>query len=103
MNGRPNCRNKVAFLNSWVSVKSVYEELRFRDGLAWTQNTRNLLEIRNISMPFPQCSEKKIKGKFPARVSVRYRLFQKIIESNRQMRFFKMSQPIHEIYASVRF
>ena len=46
MNGRPNCRNKVAFLNSWVSVKSVYEELRFRDGLAWTVGLTVEIKLR---------------------------------------------------------
>ena len=46
MNGRPNCRNKVAFLNSWVSVKSVYEELRFRDGLGWTVGLTVEIKLR---------------------------------------------------------
>ena len=35
MHGRPNCRNKAAFSNS-SGLKSVFEKLRFRDGLVWT-------------------------------------------------------------------
>ena len=35
MDSRPNCRNKAAFSNS-SSLHSVFEKLRFRDGLAWT-------------------------------------------------------------------
>ena len=34
MDGRPNRRNKAAFSNS-SSLKSVFEKLRFRDGLVW--------------------------------------------------------------------
>ena len=35
MDGRPNRRNKAAFSNS-SGLKSVFEKLRFRDGLVWT-------------------------------------------------------------------
>ena len=35
MDGRPNRRNKATFLNS-SGLKSVFEKLRFRDGLVWT-------------------------------------------------------------------
>ena len=35
MDGRPNRRNKAVFSNS-SSLKSVFEKLRFHDGLVWT-------------------------------------------------------------------
>ena len=51
MDGRPNCRNKAAFSNS-SGLKSVYEKLRFRDGLVWTVDLTGEMKLRfQISLP----------------------------------------------------
>ena len=37
MDGRPNCRNRTEFSNSYgQGLKSVFKKLRFSDGLVWT-------------------------------------------------------------------
>ena len=51
MDGRPNQRNKTPFSNS-SGLKSVFEKLRFRDGLVWTvlrPNHRNKAAFSNSS------------------------------------------------------
>ena len=45
MDGRPNRRNKAAFSNS-CSLKSVFEKLRFRDGLVWTVGLNVEIKLR---------------------------------------------------------
>ena len=45
MDGRPNCRNKAAFSNS-SGLKSVFEKLRFRDGLVWTVGLTVEIKLR---------------------------------------------------------
>ena len=45
MDGRPNRRNKAAFLNS-SGLKSVFVKLRFRDGLVWTVGLTVEIKLR---------------------------------------------------------
>ena len=45
MDGRPNRRNKAAILNSF-GLKSVFEKLRFRDGLVWTVGLTVEIKLR---------------------------------------------------------
>ena len=45
MDGRPNQRNKTAFSNS-SGLKSVFEKLRFRDGLVWTVGLTREIKLR---------------------------------------------------------
>ena len=45
MDGRPNRRNNAAFSNS-SGLKSVFEKLRFRDGLVWTVGLTVEIKLR---------------------------------------------------------
>ena len=45
MDGRPNHRNKAAFSNS-SGLKSVFEKLRFCDGLVWTVGLTVEIKLR---------------------------------------------------------
>ena len=45
MDGRPSRRNKAAFSNS-SGLNSVFEKLRFRDGLAWTVGLTVEIKLR---------------------------------------------------------
>ena len=45
MDCRPNRRNKAAFSNS-SGLRSVFEKLRFRDGLVWTVGLTVEIKLR---------------------------------------------------------
>ena len=45
MEGRPYRGNKAAFFNS-PGFKSVFEKLRFRDGLVWTVGLTGEINLR---------------------------------------------------------
>ena len=45
MDGTPNCSNKAAFSN-FFGLKSVFEKLRFRDGLVWTVHLTVVIKLR---------------------------------------------------------
>ena len=45
MDCRPNRRNEAAFSNS-SSLKSVFKNLRFRDGLVWTVGLTVEIKLR---------------------------------------------------------
>jgi len=45
VDGRPNRRNKTAFSN-FSGLKSVFEKLRFRDGLVWTVGLTVEIKLR---------------------------------------------------------
>ena len=50
MDGRVNRRNKAVFSNS-SSLKSVFEKLRFRDGLLWTVGLTVEIKMRFQILP----------------------------------------------------
>ena len=45
MDGRPNRRNEATFSNS-SGLKSVFEKLRFRDGLVWMVGLTEEIKLR---------------------------------------------------------
>ena len=45
MDGRPNRRNKATFSNS-SGLNSVFEKLRFRDGLVWMAGLTVEIKLR---------------------------------------------------------
>ena len=66
MDGRPNRRNIAAFSNI-SSLKSVFEKLRFRDGLEWTVGLTVEIKLRFVFSNFsgvvwtlPKCIAKML-------------------------------------------
>ena len=60
MEGRPNRRNEAAVSN-FSGLKSVFEKLRFRDGLVWTVGLTVEIKLRFQISPVCGAFSKKLR------------------------------------------